>query len=69
MPLIVDAARDYVTLGEMCDALREVWGDLARDAGLLTQDFLLRKRTGLGGGAGPALAIPHRNVALDASLG
>jgi methylmalonyl-CoA mutase, N-terminal domain len=26
MPLIVDAAREYVTLGEMCDALREVWG-------------------------------------------
>ncbi len=26
MPLIVDAARDYVTLGEICDALREVWG-------------------------------------------
>jgi methylmalonyl-CoA mutase N-terminal domain/subunit len=26
MPLIVDAARDYVTLGEMCDALREEWG-------------------------------------------
>jgi methylmalonyl-CoA mutase N-terminal domain/subunit len=26
MPLIVDGARDYVTLGEMCDALREVWG-------------------------------------------
>ena len=26
MPLIIDAARDYVTLGEMCDALREVWG-------------------------------------------
>jgi methylmalonyl-CoA mutase, N-terminal domain len=26
MPLIVDAARDYITLGEMCDALREVWG-------------------------------------------
>jgi methylmalonyl-CoA mutase N-terminal domain/subunit len=26
MPLIVDAARDYVTLGEMCDALRKVWG-------------------------------------------
>ncbi|MDQ3380638.1 MAG: methylmalonyl-CoA mutase family protein, partial [Actinomycetota bacterium] len=26
MPLIVDAARDYVTLGEMCDALRAVWG-------------------------------------------
>jgi methylmalonyl-CoA mutase N-terminal domain/subunit len=26
MPLILDASRDYVTLGEMCDALREVWG-------------------------------------------
>ncbi len=26
MPLLVDAAREYVTLGEMCDALREVWG-------------------------------------------
>jgi len=26
MPLIVDAARDHVTLGEMCDALRSVWG-------------------------------------------
>jgi len=26
MPAIVDAARDYVTMGEMCDALREVWG-------------------------------------------
>jgi methylmalonyl-CoA mutase, N-terminal domain len=26
MPLIVDGARDYVTLGETCDALREVWG-------------------------------------------
>jgi methylmalonyl-CoA mutase N-terminal domain/subunit len=26
MPPIIDAARDYVTLGEMCDALREVWG-------------------------------------------
>jgi methylmalonyl-CoA mutase N-terminal domain/subunit len=26
MPLIVDAARAYVTMGEMCDALREVWG-------------------------------------------
>jgi methylmalonyl-CoA mutase N-terminal domain/subunit len=26
MPLIVDAARDYVTMGEMCEALREVWG-------------------------------------------
>jgi methylmalonyl-CoA mutase, N-terminal domain len=26
MPVIVDAARDYVTMGEMCDALRDVWG-------------------------------------------
>ena len=26
MPLIVDASRAYVTLGEMCDALREAWG-------------------------------------------
>jgi methylmalonyl-CoA mutase, N-terminal domain len=26
MPLVVDAAREYVTLGEMCDALRSVWG-------------------------------------------
>jgi methylmalonyl-CoA mutase, N-terminal domain len=26
MPPIIAASRDYVTLGEMCDALREVWG-------------------------------------------
>jgi methylmalonyl-CoA mutase N-terminal domain/subunit len=26
MPIIVDAARAYVTMGEMCDALRDVWG-------------------------------------------
>jgi methylmalonyl-CoA mutase N-terminal domain/subunit len=26
MPVIVDAARDYVTMGEMCDAFRAVWG-------------------------------------------
>jgi methylmalonyl-CoA mutase N-terminal domain/subunit len=26
MPLLVDAAREYVTLGEMCDALRETLG-------------------------------------------
>jgi methylmalonyl-CoA mutase, N-terminal domain len=26
MPAIVDASRVYVTMGEMCDALREVWG-------------------------------------------
>jgi methylmalonyl-CoA mutase N-terminal domain/subunit len=26
MPLIVDASREYTTMGEMCDALRDVWG-------------------------------------------
>jgi methylmalonyl-CoA mutase N-terminal domain/subunit len=26
MPAIVDASKAYVTMGEMCDALREVWG-------------------------------------------
>jgi methylmalonyl-CoA mutase N-terminal domain/subunit len=26
MPLIVEASRAYATMGEMCDALREVWG-------------------------------------------
>jgi methylmalonyl-CoA mutase N-terminal domain/subunit len=26
MPLILDAARDYVTMGEICDAWRDVWG-------------------------------------------
>jgi methylmalonyl-CoA mutase N-terminal domain/subunit len=26
MPLIVEASSAYVTMGEMCDALREVWG-------------------------------------------
>jgi methylmalonyl-CoA mutase N-terminal domain/subunit len=26
MPLIVDCAKASVTMGEMCDALREVWG-------------------------------------------
>ena len=26
MPLIIDGARAYVTMGEMCDALRAVWG-------------------------------------------
>ena len=26
MPPIIDASRDYVTLGEMCNALRDVWG-------------------------------------------
>ena len=26
MQPIIDAAKAYVTMGEMCDALREVWG-------------------------------------------
>jgi methylmalonyl-CoA mutase N-terminal domain/subunit len=26
MPLIINASREYVTMGEMCDALRAVWG-------------------------------------------
>jgi methylmalonyl-CoA mutase, N-terminal domain len=26
MPPIIDAAKAFVTMGEMCDALREVWG-------------------------------------------
>jgi methylmalonyl-CoA mutase N-terminal domain/subunit len=26
MPQIVDASKEYVTMGEMCDALRAVWG-------------------------------------------
>ena len=26
MPQIVEASRAYVTMGEMCDALRDVWG-------------------------------------------
>ena len=27
MPLLLDAVRAYATLGEMCDVLREVWGE------------------------------------------
>jgi methylmalonyl-CoA mutase N-terminal domain/subunit len=26
MPAIIDASKAYVTMGEMCDSLREVWG-------------------------------------------
>ena len=26
MPAILDAARAYVTMGEMCDVWRDVWG-------------------------------------------
>jgi methylmalonyl-CoA mutase N-terminal domain/subunit len=27
MPPMLDAVRAYATLGEMCDALRDVWGE------------------------------------------
>ncbi len=27
MPLLIDAVREYATVGEMCDALRGVWGE------------------------------------------
>jgi len=27
MPPLLDAVRAYATLGEMCDALRVVWGE------------------------------------------
>jgi methylmalonyl-CoA mutase N-terminal domain/subunit len=27
MPMLIDAVRTYATIGEMCDALREVWGE------------------------------------------
>jgi methylmalonyl-CoA mutase N-terminal domain/subunit len=27
MPPILEASRAYATIGEMCDALREVWGE------------------------------------------
>ncbi len=32
MPPILDAVRAYATLGEMCDALRDVWGEWEEDA-------------------------------------
>jgi methylmalonyl-CoA mutase N-terminal domain/subunit len=27
MPLLLDAVRAYATVGEMCEALRDVWGE------------------------------------------
>jgi len=33
MPPILAAAREYATLGEMCDALRDVWGEYEESAG------------------------------------
>jgi methylmalonyl-CoA mutase N-terminal domain/subunit len=32
MPALVDAARAYATIGEMCDALRDVWGEYQEQA-------------------------------------
>jgi len=32
MPPILDAVRAYATLGEMCDVLREVWGEWTEEA-------------------------------------
>jgi methylmalonyl-CoA mutase N-terminal domain/subunit len=32
MPAIVDAVRAYATIGEMCDALRDVWGEYQEQA-------------------------------------
>jgi methylmalonyl-CoA mutase N-terminal domain/subunit len=32
MPLLLDAVRAYATIGEMCDALRDVWGEYVEAA-------------------------------------
>jgi methylmalonyl-CoA mutase N-terminal domain/subunit len=32
MPLLLDAVRAYATIGEMCDALRAVWGEYVEQA-------------------------------------
>jgi methylmalonyl-CoA mutase N-terminal domain/subunit len=32
MPVLIDAARAYATVGEMCDALRRVWGEYVEQA-------------------------------------
>jgi methylmalonyl-CoA mutase, N-terminal domain len=32
MPAFVDAVRAYATIGEMCDALRDVWGEYQEQA-------------------------------------
>ena len=34
MPPLLDAVRAYATLGEMCDALRDVWGEYEEPASL-----------------------------------
>ena len=32
MPLLLDAVRAYATIGEVCDALRDVWGEYVEDS-------------------------------------
>jgi methylmalonyl-CoA mutase N-terminal domain/subunit len=32
MPLLLDAVRAYATIGEMCDVLRDAWGEYVEDA-------------------------------------
>jgi methylmalonyl-CoA mutase N-terminal domain/subunit len=32
MPPLLDAVRAYATIGEMCDALRDVWGEYQEQA-------------------------------------
>jgi methylmalonyl-CoA mutase N-terminal domain/subunit len=32
MPAILDAVRAYATIGEMCDALRTIWGEYQEQA-------------------------------------
>jgi methylmalonyl-CoA mutase N-terminal domain/subunit len=32
MPLLLEAVRAYATVGEMCDALRDVWGEYTEQA-------------------------------------
>ena len=38
MPLLLDCVRAYATVGEMCDALRDVWGEYEEDADDLGSD-------------------------------
>jgi methylmalonyl-CoA mutase N-terminal domain/subunit len=32
MPPLLECARAYATVGEMCDALRDVWGEYQEEA-------------------------------------
>jgi len=32
MQLLLDAVRAYATVGEMCDAMRAVWGEYVEEA-------------------------------------